>query len=261
MSLRRMLGVLRQEYFITKRSLEVIIDLFYFSILSVVVFGFVTVFLTSSIDSEVAKYLFLGTMLWEVIRITQYSVSVGSLWNIWSRNLSNMFITPLSVQEYILSHMLSGTLKAIIIFLMISMIALFIFGFNIFSLGLINLIFYFINLTIFAWSVGIMILGLVFRFGNRIQSLAWGLIFLFQPLMAAFFPLSILPPFLQMVAYLIPPTYVFESARANLTDPTIDWGFHFLSLGENIVYLILAAWFFSRMLQKAKETGQFAKNE
>lgn len=106
-----------------------------------------------------------------------------------------------------------------------------------------------------------MILGLIFRFGTRIQAFAWGLLPLFQPLTAAFFPVSVLPQPLRSIAYLFPPTYVFEAARASLASPTIRWDLLGISAGENLFYLILALWFFTVMFKKSKDSGQFARNE
>src|SRR5207302_7334898 len=100
-------AVLLQELYITKRSLEVIMDLLVFSLMTVVVFGFVTRFLVGAMNATAGSYLILGLLLWEIIRVNQYSLSVGSLWNIWSRNLSNLFIAPLSLTEYIVPQMLS----------------------------------------------------------------------------------------------------------------------------------------------------------
>jgi len=261
MSGSRIKAILYQEYCITKNSLEIIIDLFFFSIMSVTVFGFVSLFLSGSVNSPAAHYLLLGILLWEIIRISQYSMSVGALWNIWSRNLSNMFITPLSLKEFMFAYMLSSTVKAFFTFIFISLIATTIFNFNIFSIGIINLSLSFVNLTIFSWTTGIAILGLIFRFGTRIQALAWGLIFLFQPLTAAFFPLKILPDFLKIIAYTLPPTYVFEAARNALTDPSVNWNFAGIASLLNIIYFLLALWFFNIMFKKSRNTGQFAKME
>lgn len=260
MSIRRINAILLQELYITKRSLEVIIDLFYFSVVNIVVFGFVFIFLSKA-NPQAGRYLLLGMLLWEIIRITQYSMSVGSLWNVWSRNLSNMFVTPLSLKEYIIAEMLAGVIKALLIFMVIAIISIFVFNFNIFNMGILNFFFFFINLTIFAWSVGIVILGLIFRYGTRIQALAWGSIFIFQPLTAMFFPVSVLPNFLQTIAYLLPATYIFEAARASLTNPSIDLFKIGIAFGENIFYFLLSLWFFNIMFRKSKETGQFAKME
>jgi len=260
MSIRRINAILLQELYITKHSLEVIIDLFYFSVVNIVVFGFVFIFLSKG-SPQAARYLLLGMLLWEIVRITQYSMSVGSLWNVWSRNLSNMFVTPLSLKEYIVAEMVAGVIKAFLIFTVIAIISIFIFNFNVFSMGILNFSFFFINLTIFAWSVGIFILGLIFKYGTRIQALAWGSIFIFQPLTAMFFPVSILPHFLQAIAYLLPATYVFEAARESLTNPSVNFLNIAIAFGLNIFYFLLSLWFFNIMFRKSKDTGQFAKME
>jgi ABC-2 type transport system permease protein len=261
MSLRRVWAVLLQELYITQRSLEVIVDLPFFSIVSIIIFGFVSLFLAAAVDATAARYLLLGMLLWEIVRVTQYSMSVGVLWNIWSRNLSNMFVAPLSVPEYVLGQVLSGLVKAALIFLAIALLARLVFPLDIFAVGWANLALFFLNLSMFAWSVGLILLGFIFRYGTRIQALAWGLIFLFQPLTAALFPVAVLPPPLQAVAYLLPPTYVFEAARAALADPSVDGRLFAIALAENLAYLGVAVLTFRYMFRRSRETGQFAQNE
>lgn len=261
MSFNRIWFLLLQELYITKHALEVLMDLPFFSIMSVIVFGIFSLFLSGSGGGARALYLLLGILLWEIIRVTQYSMSVGSLWNVWSRNLSNMFIAPISLNEYLLAQMFSGTIKSGLIFVLTAVVTATLFHINILDLGIINLILFFINLNIFAWSVGIIVLGFIFRYGTRIQSLAWGLIFLFQPLTAAYFPVTILPPVLQSIAYLLPPTYVFEAARKALTDSSINWSLMGLPFFMNIVYLSISLLIFNILFRGSKETGQFARNE
>ena len=119
----------------------------------------------------------------------------------------------------------------------------------------------FINFTFFAFSIGTAILGLIFRYGTRIQALAWGLIPVFQPLSGAFYPLDVLPLPLQWIAYLFPPTFTFEAARYSLVHHTIHWQLFGISLAENILYGIVCMLFFGRMFKKSLDTGQFARNE
>ena len=73
--------------------------------------------------------------MWEVIRVNQYSLTVGSLWNIWSHNLSNMFVAPLTVTEYIVAHLLSALLKTFVIFCGISAVAAWGFHFDVLAAG------------------------------------------------------------------------------------------------------------------------------
>ena len=257
----RIWAVLLQEVYITSRSVEVMVDLPFWSVTTVVMFGFVTRYLSTVMNPTFAQYLYLGTLLYEVIRVTQYSMSLGALWNVWSRNFNNMFITPLSMLEYVVAQMLSAVVKAVALFGLVSVIALVFFDFNIFQLGALNLLLLFTNLVLFAYALGLLVLAIILRLGTRIQALAWGLVMIFQPLCAAFYPLSVLPPALQKVALLFPPTHVFEAARAGLSDPTIQWAAIGTAAAENAVYLAAALWFFRYMYRRSRETGQFARNE
>lgn len=261
MSFRRIQAVLLQEFFITSRSMEVIFDIFVFSLISLFLFGFLSLYLVGTQNVLAAKFLLLGMLLWDIIRIIQYSISIGSLWNIWARNLCNMFIAPLHVSEYLSAHTLSGIAKAIVVFALDSLIAIWIFHFNIYQVGFFNLLIYFLGLSIFAFVTGIIILGLIFRYGMRIQAFAWGLIPILQPLTAALFPVKVLPPPLQVFAYLFPCTYIFEAARYSLSSGNRDWYDIGIAFVLNVLYVGLSILFFMVMFRSARNTGQFARNE
>lgn len=261
MSFERIRAVLQQEVYITARSVEVMVDLPMWSLVTVVVFGFVTKFLSTVMDPTVAQYLYLGTILWEIIRIAQYSMSLSALWNVWSHNFSNMFIAPLSMREYIAAQLVSAALKAVVLFTLVALVAAFAFDLNLFKIGLVNLALLFVNLLCFAYSIGLAILGIILRLGTRIQALAWGLVLIFQPLTAAYYPLRVMPPPLQSIALALPPTYVFEAARASLAAPDVQWQSIGMATAENALYFALAVWFFNHMYRRSRQTGQFARNE
>ncbi len=251
-----------QELYITMHSLETINDVFGVALINFLLFGFLSFYLVGSHNSLTAQYLLLGMVLWEIIRIVQYSISVGTMWNIWSRNLSNLFITPLSVPEYFAAHTFSGIVKGVGVSFMISLAAIFIFHFNIYQLGILNLIMLTINLILFACATGIAIVGLIFRFGTKIQALSWSIIPIIQPLSATFYPVSIMPRPLQLFAYIFPTTFVFEGARFSLTHQgLIYWPYIFVAFAENIVYVLLGIWVFYRLFKSSKNSGQFARNE
>src|SRR5205085_6443200 len=138
-SLDRIKAVLQQEVYITARSVEVIVDLPFWSLMTVVVFGFVTRFFATVMNPTVAHYLYLGTLMWEIIRVAQYSMSLSVLWNVWSHNFSNMFITLLSLFVYVLAQVISGAVKAIVLFALVSVVAAVLFDFNMLTMGLGNL--------------------------------------------------------------------------------------------------------------------------
>jgi len=261
MSPRKILSIVMQEIYLSRRSLEVIIDLGFFSIISTIVFGFVAVWLAGTGNKQSALYILVGLNFWNIVSISSYSIAVGTLWNIWSRSLTSVFVAPVSMKEYMAAHVLSALLKTAVIVVITSMIIVFVFKFNIFSLGLINWMLIFFNLFLFACSVGFTTLGLILRYGTRIQALAWSVSSLFQPLTAALYPINVLPPPLQTVAYALPPTYVFEATRVYINSSIIRFDLYLTSFVLNIVYLTLSLSFFWFLFNKSKETGQFAKNE
>ncbi|MBI3366375.1 ABC transporter permease [Candidatus Roizmanbacteria bacterium] len=260
-SLARIKAILLHEYFITTHSFEVINDIIFYPLWSIIVFGFLTMYLLSITGLGLTQNILAGIILYQVISITQYSIAVGCLWDVWSRNLTNIFITPVTLREYLLAYTISGSLKAFLVLTLATIVSMIIFHFNLLTLGIENLILIFINLVMFAFVFAILILGLLFRFGTRIQALSWGLISMLQPLMAVVYPVKILPPFLQPISYLLPPTYLFEAMRINFIDKKVQWNFIGPAFILNLIYMVISIWFFNTMFRKSKEIGQFAKLE
>ncbi len=261
-SLRRIGGLLRQEWYISKRALEIVVDVPFFAVIDVLVFGYVSLYVSGGAQSTSSEFLIFGALWWEVIRITQYTMTVGSLWNVWSRNLSNMFIAPISLTEYLAAQMFSGLWKSgLVIFFLLYPISYAVFHFNLFSIGVAQVFVIYINLLLFSWSIGLMLLGAIFRYGTRVQALGWAFIFIFQPLGAVFFPVHILPQPLQYVAYLFPAAYIFEGGRAALSGAPDAWNWQIAALVLNCMYFLAALFVFKRFLYRAQNSGQFARNE
>ncbi len=261
MSLERILAILLLEFFTVKRNLEELIETFYTPLITTFVYGYISIYLLGEVHSFRVQYLILGIVFWEVTRIMQVTVTNGIMWNIWARNLINLFITPLSFKEMTFALMISGVIKAGIVFLMISSLYLYFFQFNVYKVNFISLLLFSINLTMFAWAIGLFLVGLVLRFGTRIQVFTWSFIILFQPLGAVFYPVSVLPSFFQTISRAIPITYVFEGARKALVDSTTPWDLIASAFILNILYLCTSIGVFTYLFTKAKETGQFTKNE
>lgn len=248
------------EINVTKRSLEIFFDIFFFPLINLFLFGLISRFISAG--SSNFQFLVLGVLLWEIVTIMQYNVTVSTMWEVWSHNLTNIFIAPISITEYMAAHISAGIIKTAAVLILLAVTAGISFNFNLLNVGIINLILFGINLALFAVWVGVILLGFIFRFGTRMAAISWGVIFLFQPLTAAFFPVSVLPLWLQDVAHIFPATYVFEDARKALTNHA---GPIFRSFGlillANLVYTALAVFAFKVLFEKSKDSGQFARND
>ena len=68
----------------------------------------------------------------------------------------------------------------------------------------------------FGWSVGLVVSALVLRLGLGAESLAWVAVFALAPLSGVYYPIDVLPGWLQPIAWSLPSSYVFEGMRAVL---------------------------------------------
>ena len=73
------------------------------------------------------------------------------------------------------------------------------------------------------------------RNGLGAENLAWTIMFLFLPLTCVYYPVAVLPAWLQAVAWALPPTYVFEGMRALLMEHTFRADLMLEALGVNVV--------------------------
>lgn len=111
------------------------------------------------------------------------------------------------------------------------------------------------SLIMMGWWVGIFISGIIVRYGQRIQTLAWSGAYVLMPFCGVFYPISSLPTWAQTIAKIVPGSYAFEGMRMYLSTgivPVFDLA---MSFGLNMVYLVLSLLFFSRMFEKSREMG------
>src|ERR1700751_5126109 len=155
----------------------------------------------------------------------------------WARNLGNLMMSPLKPVEFLLALMAMSLIRLAIGIIPMTGLALVFFHFNFFGLGL-PLIAFFCNLIFTSWAVGIFVSGLVLRQGLGAESIVWTLMFALMPLACVYYPVQVLPHWLQIVSWSLPPTYVFEGMRALLIDHTFRADLMLVSLLMNAALLV-----------------------
>ncbi len=262
MNFTRIKGIIFQSIFLLRHSLEDVVDVFFWPSIDVIIWGFMTTYFTQLQGpvSGVIGFLLSGLILWNIVWRAQQDVTISLLKNAWSKNLLNLFSSPLTIWEFITATMGLGLIKIIVTLAFVSAIAFFLYSFNIFVLGF-YLLPFFVSLILFAWAAGIFITGLIVRFGMRIQVFAWSLVILIQPLSAVFYPVSILPSLLQKMAWFLPTSHIFEGMREILQGKPLSLEHLIWAFGLNLVYLALTSWFFAFMYKRARETGRLVKTE
>ena len=154
-----------------------------------------------------------------------------------------------------------GIIRSIFSFILLSALAYFFYKFNIFSLNPFHFALFVAILTLFAWGLGLLVSSLVFRWGSRIQVLAWSTIWILQPFSCVFYPLSALPPWAMKVASVLPTTYVFEGLRASLAGEPLVYSQLLYAVIIVIIFLIAVSFLLIRSINQGKKKGSFAKPE
>src|SRR5581483_5943273 len=185
-------------------------------------------------------------------------ITVSFLEDIWSRNLLNIFAAPVRASEFVASTYLVGLAQALVVLCVMATVAWLMYGFALTSVGW-CLIPLFLNLLVMGWWLGLFTTALILRFGNQAEALAWAVPFLVQPLSAVFYPVSVLPPFIQPLSFALPSAHVFEGMRMILQKQAFPEEHLLYAAGLNLFYMIGAAFFFAHMFKQARKRGLLSK--
>jgi ABC-2 type transport system permease protein len=256
-SLRRIGAMLLRHLYLMRSSWTRVFDLMYWPVLQLLIWGFLTTYLaTSSSPLMRAGGLLIGAaLLWDVLVRGQFGMTLSLLEEMWSRNFANLFVTPLRPTEFACALMGMSFIRSLIGVLPASFVAIPLFAYSIYTLGLPLLAFYWM-LLMFSWAVGLIICAMLVRFGLAAESFAWASIFVLAPLSGVYYPVSVLPWWLQPVAWALPSTHVFEGMRAVMFGQGFDVGLFFSALGLNLVYIALGFAVFLYAFRVARRRGQ-----
>jgi ABC-2 type transport system permease protein len=252
--------LLRHWYLLTS-SWPRLLEMVYWPALTLISWGFLQNYISgnASFFAKAGGTLIGAIILWDILFRGQLGFSMSFLEEMWSRNLGNLMMSPLTPFEFLLSLMIMSLIRlAIGIVPMVVMAALF-FNFNLLGLGL-ALVAFFCNLIFTSWAVGIIVSGLVVRNGMGAESLAWTLVFFLLPLACVYYPVAVLPTWLQWVAWLLPPTYVFEGMRALMIDKVFRADLMIEALAINAGLFVVAIVVFVALLNSARSHGKLIQS-
>lgn len=254
---RRVWGLVYRHLALYRRSPPRLIELMYWPVLQMVVWGFITAYLAgvqNNVASAAAGVLLGGVLLWEAALRSQMGFSISFLEEIWSRNLGHLFVSPLRPAELVAGLMAMSLIRTVVAVLPAMALAWVLYSFNILRLGPV-LVLFFAALVMMGWAVALGVVSLILRFGAGAEALAWSILFGLTPFAAVFYPVSILPGWLQPIAYSLPAAHVFEGMRAALLDNRAEWGHLAAAFGLNALWLAAMGALFRQQFHAARVKG------
>ena len=261
-SVYRIIAMIIRYLYLHKRSVARTLEILFWPVMELLVWGFVTLYIKSIAQSTATNliYFLINAMIfWDILYRCQQGVSLSFMEEIWTQNMINLLASPLKIWEWLVATYIYGMMKTIVITLFLAFLALLFYHYNLItSIG-----FYLIplaaNLFLFGWAVGIFTSGLIIRWGHAAEALIWGVPFLVQPLSAIYYPLSVLPEWLQVVSKCLPSTYVFEGMREILKTGLFPIQYFYSAFFLNIIFFLLGTLFFQWIFCKARESGKLVR--
>ena len=255
--LTRINGLVLRYLYLYRRSLARAGEIFFWPIMDLLVWGFVSAYINQ--ENKVALFLLGSVIFWDVLYRSQQAITLSISEDIWVKNILNVFVSPVSIFELMVATCIMGIIKAVITAIVLGSLAFLLYTFNIVSIGILLLPFL-ISLLLFGWALGMVTMALILRFGKSAEALVWGVPFLVQPFSAVFYPVEVLPNWLQIVAYAMPSTYVFEGMREVLSNGRwLDLKMLMTAFSLNILYLAAGAIFFGWMFSQVRERGYLTR--
>jgi ABC-2 type transport system permease protein len=240
----------------TYKDMAKIFDMLYWPLVDITLMGFTALWFQNNIVNNVnlGFMLLSGIILWGVIWRSNIDVSLNFLEELWSKNLVNLFSTPLSLAEWIVGMMTLGFIRSLLVFFYGSFLVWFFYSWNVFSLGYV-LIPFFILLMISGWCIGFFIASFLAYYGLRVQALVWAIGWVFSIFGAVYYPMKILPSWVQVICKALPISYVLEGMRMHIETGLFPGRYIAIAAVLNVFYLSASLLFFRYMFNISRSKG------
>ena len=153
-----------------------------------------------------------------------------------------------------MSLTITAIIRTLIELVPVSLFAIPLFGVSIYEIGFI-LFALLINLHIFGITLGIFVSSGLIRYGPAFENIAWATLFLLAPLGCIYYPIEILPDWLQSIAKSLPLVYIFEEVRNILMYQTYSVINIFRATMINFLYYSTSVFIFYIAFEKSTEKG------
>jgi len=256
MNLQRVFGVFLRYFYVIRKGLIHLSDLFYWPLVDILLWGLTSIWMQSQ-NFQVQNLpliLMTGLIFWQICWRGSIDISICLLQEFWNRNLVNFFSTPLKFSEWIAGILLLSLCKLCFTIAFGTLVVYLLYSLNVFTIGWAFLPFA-ASLLIFGWTIGFLASSAIIYWGHSVEMFAWMIGAIFAPFSAVFYPVSILPGWAQAISWCLPTTYIFEGMRSILYKGIFPLHYFWISIGLDILFLTATISLFRIMFEKSRSKG------
>ena len=260
MKASRIGAVMLRQFYLLRGSPQRVLPMFAWVAIDIVLWGYITRYLNSVTGGGLnfTGALLGSVLLWNFLTRVMQGVTMSLFEDVWSRNFLNFFATPLTIGEYLTGLVATGISTSLIGLAAMLTLASTVFGLSFLVYGL-ALLPFLVVLFLSGIALGILGCAIVLRLGPASEWLIWPIPSLISPFVGVFYPLSVLPGWMQAVSHMLPPAYVFEGMRAVVAGKGVDPASLALGGGLAVLYLLLACLYFASVYRYALRSGLIAR--
>jgi ABC-2 type transport system permease protein len=178
---------------------------------------------------------------------------------VWSKSLKHQFLAPISIRHLTLGSWLVGIARGFVVFVLLAGLGRWAFGFRVLSPGAGPVALFLLGCFLTAWIVGVGVCAMIILFGHRAEAFAWASVNLVLVLAGIYYPVSVLPEPVAMLASAVPLTYFLDAYRGHFGFPHEFASPALTGLGLSAFYVVLTHWAFGAAVERARRTGLLLK--
>jgi ABC-2 type transport system permease protein len=251
----RICALLLRYFFLLRSSWPRVLEIAYWPTVQMIIWGFTSLhFSHSSPELTAGGILISAVLLWDSLFRSHISYTLSFLEEMWSRNLANLFVSPLRPWELVVSLATMSMIRTLIGMVPAALLAIPFFGISVFEMGL-PLLLFFLNLVFTGWAISQAVTGVLLRYGLGAESITWMLPFLLAPFSCIYYPLATLPDWMQCIAQYLSTTYIFEGMRALILQGEWVSILFWKALLLNAVYFVIGLVVFYFCLRSSRKRG------
>ena len=246
-----------KNWIMTKRNVFTLFEILFWPLVAFLSVGLLTEF--AALQPGMKAFILVGVISMSAVQVCQLDVAYALLYDVWSKAVKHGFAAPVGIRHLLLGSLVVGILRGGSVFLLLVAASYVLFGFDFTLPGVLPMALFVLGLFLSAAMVGVFVCILVLLFGNRAEVAAWSLVSLMLLLCGVYYPVSVLPSWVQGLAEIIPLTYFLEYFRLFYGFPPIFP--HALLKGYVMViaYLVIEVFAMKAALHRAKRTGLLLK--
>jgi ABC-2 type transport system permease protein len=240
-----------------KRNVFFVFELTFWPGVAMLSHGLLTRFL--ELTPQMTAFILVGTVSLSTIQVCQLDVAYAVLFDIWSKSMKHQFLTPVGIRHLALGSWLVGVVRGLLVFALMAGIGTWAFGFDFMGAGPLSLAVFLTGCMLSALAIGLAVCTLVLLFGSRAETSAWATVNFTVMLAGVYYPVSVLPDWVQVISALIPLTYLLDAFRAGYGFPSSYSYPSVAGLALALFYVALAHWGLAAAVTRARRTGLMLK--